>query len=198
MCIRDSSNDEESPLRFFRRESLRRLASSSEEENETEALNLSLNQHQLLRAEQYPLNWNYTSPLVVKYVDDILGSEPLFIPAGKTHVTTNKTLCTIHAKNSEELIHTIKERALDLGLKVNGKKTQMTCISASTSTSISTIINFEEERIRSEEEMKILGFYFDHKPSIGKHIEEIGKKFRRRLWFVRHLKKAIKKQEGTS
>ena len=45
---------------------------------------------------------------------------------------------------------------------------------------------------KSSNEMKILGFHFGDKPTVEKHIEEMSKKFRRRLWFVRHLKNAIK------
>ena len=40
--------------------------------------------------------------------------------------------------------------------------------------------------------MKILGFYFDSRPGVEKHLEETSRKFRKRLWLLRHLTKSIK------
>ena len=46
----------------------------------------------------------------------------IYIKTGKSHLTTDKTIVNVYAKQSEELIDTITNRAADLGLKVNGKK----------------------------------------------------------------------------
>ena len=38
--------------------------------------------------------------------------------------------------------------------------------------------------------MKQLGFYFGNRPSVSEHIVQLKKKFRCRLWVLRHLIKA--------
>ena len=70
----------------------------------------------------------------------------------------------------------------------------MACIGSSTAIKPSTFKNNSEDgtRIHSSECMKILGFYFDERPTVDKHLFETGRKFKKRLWFLRHLAKAIK------
>ena len=128
-----SDDSDESPVKYFRRSiHSARIDSSSEEEDEEERANRSIHEHITLREEIVPEDWEYTKPIVVKYVDDILGSEKLYLPTGKTHLSTDKQISVLYAKQSEELINRITINAAVLGLKVNAKKTQMTCISTST------------------------------------------------------------------
>ena len=165
------------------------MDSSDEEE-----LDNSLIEHRYLRENINNPTSNSDPPLVVKYVDDILGSEKVSLEAAKRHFTTEKSVCSVYATKSEHLIDSITENAAVLGLKVNGSKTQMTCINGNTNLTVNTFImdRATNTRVSSNESMKILGFYFDSKPSVQKHIEEVGRKFRKRLWFIRHLCKAIK------
>ena len=105
--------------------------SSSEDEAEKSIVECSL-----LQAQLVPNDWDPGLPHIVKYVDDILGCEPLHTSAGRTHYSINRTTSTIHARRSEEVIDVITERALRLGLKVNGKKTQMMCVQTTPNTRI--------------------------------------------------------------
>ena len=130
----ESSEPEKDPLNasttsdvipggFFKRSRRNILISSSdEEENNAATLDKSIREHELIRREILPPNWEPGSPMVVKYVDDLLGTETLYIPAGKTHMSTKKQRTSIYAKRSEELISQITEKAAVVGLKVNGKK----------------------------------------------------------------------------
>ena len=43
--------------------------------------------------------------------------------------------------------------------------------------------------------MKILGFNFDSSSTVERHIQEVCKKFRKCLWFLRHLSKAVKNKK---
>ena len=42
----------------------------------------------------------------------------------------------------------------------------------------------------SQQELKQLGFHFSNRPNVSLHLTKISAKFRSRLWFLRHLKKA--------
>ena len=42
----------------------------------------------------------------------------------------------------------------------------------------------------SQNELKQLGFYFGNKPNVRNHISHLKKKFRARLWILRHLQRA--------
>ena len=79
-----------------------------------------------------------------------------------------------------------------LGLGVNAKKTQMVCVNATITNNLDTYIRnpVDKSRISGGKELKILGFYFDNRPTVDRHVEEIEKKFRRRVWLLRNLKRA--------
>ena len=129
--------------------------------------------------------------LVVKYVDDVLGTEKLCAAAAKLHLSTREQKCTIFAKKSEELINAITDNAAKLGLKVNSKKTQMVCVSGNNLSDVSSFIRDQEgNRIVSTDSMKILGFHFGTQPTVQKHIEVLSTKLRKRLWLLRKLKQA--------
>ena len=66
----------------------------------------------------------------------------------------------------------------------------MICINATNSNSIGTYIRGNGRKIGSEDEMKILGFYFNRQPTPEKHIEQMEIKYRKRLWMLRNLKRA--------
>ena len=89
-------------------------------------------EYEEIRSNFIPDSWEQKEPLVVKYVDDVLGVEKIGTSVGKLHSTTRKQTSLVHAIGSEELINAITENAATLGLKVNASKTQMVCIYDST------------------------------------------------------------------
>ena len=184
----DSSSSDNDSLCHFQRSRLNTIYESSDEEE----LNRSINQHLAIQTEFTPEDWISGTPLVAKYVDDILGCEKLFAPAGKTHSTTTRQLCSIYARRSEELIEQITEKAQALGLRVNGDKTQMVCVSSSVTMDINTFIKNSKSnsKVLSGPEMKILGFFFGSIPMVELHLSTLQSKFRKRLWLLRNLKHA--------
>ena len=99
--IDQPSESETDSLYHFRRSCRNTLLDSSED---SEDLNSSVTQHKQIRTELTPEGWSSGTPLIVQYVDDILGCEKLFATTGKTHTSTKKKLSTIFARNSEHLI----------------------------------------------------------------------------------------------
>ena len=105
--------------------------------------------------------------------------------------STQKQKKVVHAQKSEKFLETIKERAGDLGMKVNEKKTQLLCISTAIESEVSSYIRLaEEEKIDSSGSLKILGFYFGTKPDVSEHVKNLIRKYRTRSWSMVNLKKA--------
>ena len=76
-------------------------------------------------------------------------------------------------------------------MTVNEKKTQLLCVTATNTSLVNTYIRTEGgSKIESQKSLKLLGFYFSDKPNVTEHITKMAAKFRGRLWFLRHLKKA--------
>ena len=76
-------------------------------------------------------------------------------------------------------------------MKVNPLKTQSLCIAASSSNHCSShIFGPGGERIESGNRLKLLGFYFDNKPTPQAHVDHMVSKFRGRMWTLRYLKAA--------
>ena len=67
-----------------------------------------MQEHANIKQDIIPANWISGTPLVVKYVDDILGCERIYAPAGKKHISTSKETCSVHACKLEEMIDSIK------------------------------------------------------------------------------------------
>ena len=128
--------------------------------------------------------------MIVKYVDDFLGVEKMCLSDGVLHFSVAKTRLTIRARMSEDFFNTVSANAQNIGMSVNGKKTQLMCISAAQARSTSSFIVTMNGEIHSQERMKILGFTFSSRPNASAHVEEIAKKFKSRLWLLRKLRKA--------
>ena len=85
-----------------------------------------------------------------------------------------KQRITIHASQGEIFFKRIIASSDEIGMKVNENKTQLLCISASNESTVSFYIKLlDGSRIQSGDDLKILGFYFDSKPSVAYHIEKL-------------------------
>ena len=75
------------------------------------------------------------------------------------------------------------------------KKTQLLCISANKISDVRSFVKVGDEKIVSGSELKLLGFMFGNTPSINPHVNYMLKKARKKLWTIRHLKRAGLGQE---
>ena len=73
-------------------------------------------------------------------------------------------------------------------MKVNSDKTKIMCISDSRTYKASAFIQTAEgDEISSVEKLKILGVNFSSRPDVTEQVEAICRKFRARIWTLRHL-----------
>ena len=123
------------------------------------------------------------------YIDDFNAVEPIRLCEAPTHHTTRKTCINVHAKKSERLFDRISCLAGEIGMQVNGTKTQMLCINSFTHNTVTSMIKHGDLTINSTDSIKLLGFTFDTRPNANKHVEIVIEKFYARLWTLRFFKK---------
>ena len=140
----------------------------------------------MLSREEY----EKTNTWQIGYVDDINVGEELKISNAKLTVSTRKQEGLIRAKGCENMYSTIKKNGKKVGLRINPSKTQLLCFTCNSSSNIACEANIEGKLVRSDNELKILGFLFGRSPSVGYHVNYMIKKFNRSIWSVRHLKRA--------
>lgn len=92
---------------------------------------------------------------------------------------------------NERFFKDLKLAAENIGMMVNDKKTQLLCISGNNGIAIEMSIRPSDgTKIKNQSTLKQLGFIFGDRPMLDAHIEYISSKFRRKLWYLRHIKKA--------
>ena len=94
------------------------------------------------------------------------------------------------ALNTQNCFRSISYNVGKLGMVVNSKKTGLLCVSDSLSYKAEAyILDGDGDRIDSVDSLKVLGFTFSAKPSVGKHVESVVKRMRQPTWALRHLTK---------
>ena len=122
---------------------------------------------------------------VIKYVDDNLILEKLCLDGLVIDEEGKKIAQAVRTQN---LFRQITRVARMKGMKVNSLKTMLLCISDSrTYEAGAYILDSEGNSIRSGKEMKILGVHFSSRPDMSAQVEAICRKFRSRVWYLRHL-----------
>ena len=142
--------------------------------------------------ESLPRRWIDRPLAVMKYVDDFIGCEKIAIATAFRTLSTMKTQSLIQAKKCQTFFKDVTSNSRQIGMTVNSSKTQILCISSARDSKVSAYINIDNspEKIISQDSSKILGFTFDARPGVDAHVDYFLFKFRRRLWVLRHLKRA--------
>ena len=129
-------------------------------------------------------NWS------LMYIDDLNIGEVHAMEKAKSLFSQLKEKRTVHATHCEERLETIEQNASGIGMRINTQKTQLLCVSDTRFCDTQSYINTKEGRVNSVKQMKILGFIFEDRPSVGAHIQYSIDKFNRALWALIHLKRA--------
>ena len=122
---------------------------------------------------------------VLKYVDDNIIHEKVCMDGLVIDENGEKRA---RATRSQNLFRQIIRIAELLGMKVNSDKTKMLCVSDSRTYRAAAFIETTDgEKVHSSEELKILGMHFSSRPDVNSQVESICRKFRARIWTLRHL-----------
>ena len=146
-----------------------------------------------------PERWHQRELEVKVYVDDLNVLEKACQENAISHITTNKRQLKVHAPKIEKYFEGVFVKAEEMQMKVNQKKTQLLAISASINDQVKAYIKPDVRGQRSEtlsgESLKIVGYTFGNKPSVGPHVQLMCNKFRSKLWGFGKLKSAGMSQE---
>ena len=100
--------------------------------------------------------WRGPCETIQEYIDDLNVVERIKEKNAITHITESKTTKRIHAPVSEDIFEKINCGASEIKSKVNPEKTQILCISASTTYESNSYIRHEDKRIEGGSSLKIL------------------------------------------
>ena len=101
-----------------------------------------------------------------------------------------------HAVPSQNVFRYVTKRAESIGMKVNKGKTSVLCVSDALKFHPEAFFeDTDGTRLSSGGHMKMLGFHMSSRPTVHAHIEVIRRRFRSRLWVLRHLRAAGFTQE---
>ena len=140
--------------------------------------------------------WERNDSCSFLYVDDttILDSVPL--NEAERHITTGTTVEEFRQLAVAGDFDELSRRAEDIGMAINGKKTQLLVISPPngclTSASIATADSLD---IKSVEKLKLVGFTFGSSPGAEAHVEALCDKYKRKKWLLHHLWEAGIREE---
>ena len=140
-----------------------------------------------------PDNW-VDRPLSVKvYIDDMNSIEKTATLGASSQISTTKRKLLVHSPKTQHFFETVAVKAGELKMKVNQSKTQLLCIHSSLHDEVNSFIrptvNNEMTEITSQNNLKIVGFHFDSRPSVACHIQNMCDNFRSKLWSMRRLKR---------
>ena len=123
------------------------------------------------------------------YVDDLNAGEQIPLSRATRTITTKKEEKDLRAHGCENLLKSVTAAAADMGMKVNGKKTGLICITSALHSSVNSHIKIDGKRVEGQETMKVLGFMFGRRPGVEAHVQYIEEKVRKNLWTLIHLKR---------
>ena len=97
---------------------------------------------------------------------------------------------TVHATYCEDKFKIIEEKSSEIGMVINAAKTQLLCVSDTRFSETESYFIAGDQKIRSQDEMKILGFVFEKRPSVSAHIKYCVSKFNKAIWTLSNRKRA--------
>ena len=137
-----------------------------------------------------PVRWKDRKLLCVKYVDDCLSVEKVSFSNAEKINANGKINALARASKTESHLQTVEYNSAQRGMQINKTKTNMMCISAAkTYEPQSYVMALDGTKKETGEKMKILGFHFNSEPNVRYHMKLLHRRFKCRLWSLRHLKK---------
>ena len=128
--------------------------------------------------------------VMFKYIDDTTVVETVPKMNTTKHFSTSTTLEDVPATATSNLMSGVVERAGEIGMLVNGKKTQAVCISANNGCKTTSRLTVAGSTVVSSDRVKLLGFMLGARPGVHDQVAHIKDKFRRSFWSIINLYKA--------
>ena len=133
---------------------------------------------------------NRDSITTFKYIDDTTTVEAIDKETTTKHFTVATTEEHAPAPATKDLIDRMVVRTNEIGMRINGKKTQAVCVSSNNGCNTTSELQIAGETIRSGDQMKLLGFIISSRPGMHAQVAHIKQKFRCHFWSLIHLQGA--------
>ena len=131
------------------------------------------------------------APGAFLYVDDTTLFDCQDFANATLHLTTGTSRAHFQGLPLERDLGELSERAEDIGMRINEKKTQLLIIGPPNGYLHSgSVVGPGGETINSVDTMWLVSFTFGSDPSVGAHVSSIVEKFKRNVWMLYHLRDA--------
>ena len=123
------------------------------------------------------------------YVDDTTLFDAVPMSQSVKHYTTGRTVEVFQQPQIVGDFDELSSRAAEIGMAINGKKTQLLVISPPNGCMTgATAATRSGDTISSVDTMKLVGFTFGSSPGAGAHVAAIGDKYGTKKWMLYHLR----------
>ena len=138
--------------------------------------------------------WNRKTPAIKSYVDDYNVIEKVRASTAVGHYSQGRTTYKVRATQSENIVDKVGDKAGEIGMIVNEKKTQLLCVSQK-GKDLRSFMKCNDEMIESGDSLKILGFTFGTTPDVSLNTSTLVKSYIPKLWAMRFLKRSGMKED---
>ena len=136
-------------------------------------------------------SWRSKPVNVRKFVDDNLQTEKLSMRNQQTYFKDGILFKNPRVARSEHVFRHIISQTEKKGLLVNAGKTTLLAVSAAKSYETRAhIYDDQNQRVDNSGTLKALGFTFNSKGDVSTQVDILAKKFRKKVWSLRHLRKS--------
>ena len=125
-----------------------------------------------------------------KYIDDTTTVEPVDKETAIRHLQASGPTEEVPAELTGAMLERLSQRAAEIGMIINAKKTQLVCVSADNGYKTGCTIRAGNEVIKAADAMKILGFTIGSSPGMHHQVEAVLTTFRKRFWSLFHLRRS--------
>ena len=131
-----------------------------------------------------------TRPAVFMYVDDTTLVDVVETSEAVLHISTAPMQAHLSGLELERDMERLNERAENINMKINAKKTQLLVISPPNGCKTSASIMAGDTEIKLVDTLKLVGFTFESDPGAGEHVRAVEKKIKWKIWMLYRLRKA--------
>ena len=129
-------------------------------------------------------------PGVFMYVDDTTMIDVVGTDNATLHISTSVTKACFEDLMLERDMRALKDRAENIHMKINAKKTQLLVLAPTNGCETSATINIEGHRVESVETLKLVGFTFGSRAGAAAHVGAVTEKIRKKMWMLYKLREA--------
>lgn len=125
--------------------------------------------------------------ICLKYVDDTTVVESICQSRAVRHISSGPPCEVVLAELTSGALVGFIDRAEEIGMRINCKKTQAVCISLDNGYNTDAVIKASDEPIDTSSCMKLLGFMLGSSPGMNDQILMMKAKYRAKFWSLVHL-----------